>query len=134
MHRRHSRPHHEACGGTRDLAIGDVRGVVVADWEAFDLVYFRVPRCEPTVLAEPQLGPARLASTLWEKDCSISDVGDLLLAVVVGHADLPGPGESGTPLFQDGKVVGILSSVNLNSGKGTAISAKVIEKGAEGLI
>lgn len=119
--------------GTRDLVIGDVRGVVVADWEAFDLVYFRVPRCEPTDLAEPQLGPARLASALREKDCSISDVGNLL-AVVLGHADLPGPGESGTPLYQDGKVVGILSSVNLNSGKGTAISSRVVVKGAEGLI
>jgi hypothetical protein len=31
-------------------------------------------------------------------------------------------------------VVGILSSINLNTGKGTIISSKVIEKGAEGLI
>ena len=119
--------------GTRKPAIGEARCVVVADREAFDLVYFRVPCFEPTVLAEPQLGPARLANARRSRDCSISDAGDLI-SIVLGHADLPGPGESGTPLFQDGKVVGILSSINLNAGKGTAISARAIVRGAEGLI
>ncbi len=119
--------------GTKDLTIGGVMGKVVADWKAFDLVYFRASGCEPTPLAMPRLGPARLASAFGTRDCSISDVGDLI-SIVIGHADLPGPGESGTPLYQDEKVVGILSSINLNSGKGTIISSRVIEKGAEGLI
>jgi len=119
--------------GTKDLTIGDAEAKVVADWKAFDLVYFKTTGCEPTPLAAPKLGPARLASAMGARDCSISDVGDLL-AVVIGHSDMPGPGESGTPLFQDDKVVGILSSINLNSGKGTIISSRVIEKGAEGLI
>ncbi len=119
--------------GTRELLIGDARAKVVSDWRAFDLVYFKVCGCEPTPLGSPRLGPARLASAIGARDCSISDVGDLI-SVVIGHANLPGPGESGTPLLQDEKVVGILSSINLNSGKGTIISARVIEKGAEGLI
>ncbi|HNR58052.1 MAG: hypothetical protein PHN90_04690 [Methanothrix sp.] len=119
--------------GTKDLAIGDEGGVVIAEWEAFDLVYFRISRCEPTDLAPPRLGPARLANAVRSRDCSISDVGDLL-AVVIGHGNMPGPGESGTPLLQDGKVVGILSSINLNAGKGTAISSRVVMKGAEDLI
>ena len=118
---------------TKSLTVGGVKGEIVADWKAFDLVYFKTSGCEPTPLGAPRLGPARLASALGTKDCSISDVGDLL-AVVIGHAEMPGPGESGTPLYQDGKVVGILSSINLNTGKGTIISARVIEKGAEGLI
>lgn len=118
---------------TKNLTIGGVKGQVVADWRAFDLVYFKASGCEPTPLAMPRLGPARLASAMGARDCSISDVGDLL-SIVIGHADMPGPGESGTPLFQDEKVVGILSSINLNTGKGTIISARVIEKGAEGLI
>jgi hypothetical protein len=119
--------------GTKDLTIGDAKAQIVADWRAFDLVYFKATGCEPTPLAMPRLGPARLASAMGARDCSISDVGDLL-TVVIGHGDMPGPGESGTPLFQDEKVVGILSSINLNTGKGTIISSKVIEKGAEGLI
>lgn len=119
--------------GTKDLYIGGVKGQVVADWRTFDLVYFKASGCEPTPLGTARLGPARLASAMGAKDCSISDVGDLL-SVVIGHADMPGPGESGTPLYQDEKVVGILSSINLNSGKGTIISARVIKKGAEGLI
>lgn len=119
--------------GTKDLTIGTARAKLVADWEAFDLVYFRVAGCEPTALAAPKLGPARLVNARGFRDCSISDVGDLI-SIVIGHANMPGPGDSGTPLFQDQKVVGILSSINLNSGKGTAISARAIVRGAEGLI
>jgi hypothetical protein len=118
---------------TKNLTVGGVKGEIVADWKAFDLVYFRATGCEPTPLAMPRLGPARLASALGARDCSISDVGDLI-SIVIGHAEMPGPGESGTPLYQEGKVVGILSSINLNTGKGTIISARVIEKGAERLI
>jgi hypothetical protein len=118
---------------TKNLTIGEVKEEVVADWRAFDLVYFRAAGCEPTPLAMPRLGPGRLASALGARDCSISDVGDLI-SIVIGHSEMPGPGESGTPLYQDGKVVGILSSINLNTGKRTIISARVIEKGAEGLI
>jgi hypothetical protein len=118
---------------TKVITIGGVRGEIVSDWRAFDLVYFKASGCEPTPLGAARLGPARLTNALGTKDCSISDVGDLL-TIVIGHANMPGPGESGTPLFQDEKVVGILSSINLNSGKGTAISERVIEKGAEGLI
>ncbi len=119
--------------GTKSITIGTARGEVISDWKAFDLAYFKTYGCEPTPLATPRLGPARLVNAMGERECSISDVGDLL-GVVIGHADMPGPGESGTPLFQDGKVVGILSSINLNADRGTIISARVIEKGAEGLI
>ncbi|HPE63065.1 MAG TPA: hypothetical protein PLQ49_03040 [Methanothrix sp.] len=119
--------------GTNELAIGTTKAKVVADSKPFDLVYFRVTGCEPTPLAQPRLGPARLVNARGKRDCSISEVGDLI-TIVIGHANMPEPGDSGTPLFQDEKVVGILSSINLNAGKGTAISAKVIEKGAEGLI
>lgn len=118
---------------TKEITIGGVRGEIVSDWKAFDLVYFRASGCEPTPLGTARLGPARLANAMGTRDCSISDVGDLL-TIVIGHANMPVPGESGTPLFQDEKVVGILSSINLNTGKGTIISARVIEKGAEGLI
>jgi hypothetical protein len=118
---------------TKNLTIGTTKAEVVADWRAFDLVYFKASGCEPTPMGQPELGPARLVNAMGARDCNISDVGDLL-SVVIGHAGMPGPGESGTPLFQDEKVVGILSSINLNTGKGTVISSRVIEKGAEGLI
>lgn len=119
--------------GTKNLTIGGVKGQVIGDWRAFDLVYFRASGCEPTLLGSPRLGPARLVSAMGARECSISEVGDLI-SVVLGHANMPGPGESGTPLYQEEKVVGILSSINLNSGKGTINSARVIEKGAQGLI
>jgi hypothetical protein len=117
----------------KNLTIGTAKAEVVADWRAFDLAYFKASGCEPTPMGQARLGPARLVNAMGVRDCSISDVGDLLV-VVIGHADMPGPGESGTPLFQDEKVVGILSSINLNTGKGTIISSRAIEKGREELL
>jgi len=84
--------------GTKSITIGTEKAEVVSDWWGFDLAYFKASGCEPTPLGQPRLGPAQLASAMGARNCDISDVGDLL-AVVIGHADMPEPGESGTPLF-----------------------------------
>jgi hypothetical protein len=47
--------------------------------------------------------------------------------VVLPPGDLPGHGDSGTPLVQEGKVVGMLLSLNMHTCKGIAISAEMIE-------
>jgi len=43
-----------------------------------------------------------------------------------GPGDLSGPGESGSPLIPDGRVVGLLLSLNMHTCKGIAISAEMI--------
>jgi hypothetical protein len=51
--------------------------------------------------------------------------------VVLPPGDLPGHGDSGTPLVQDEKMVGMLLSLNMHTCKGIAISAEMIESVAE---
>jgi len=51
--------------------------------------------------------------------------------VVLPPGDLPGPGDSGTPLIQNGKVVGMLLSFNMHTCKGIAISAEMIKEVAQ---
>ena len=60
---------------------------------------------------------ARISDTLWS-----------LAYVVLPLGNLPGPGESGSPLIQDGKVVGLLLSLNMHTCKGIAISAEMIRR------
>jgi hypothetical protein len=59
----------------------------------------------------------------------ISDTTSWSVAYVVfSSGNLPGPGESGSPLIQDGKVVGLLLSLNMHTCKGIAISAEMIRR------
>jgi hypothetical protein len=48
--------------------------------------------------------------------------------VVLPPGDLPGHGESGSPLIQNGRVVGMLLSLNMHNCKGIAISTEMIER------
>ena len=110
------------------LTVGAVSTKVIHTWGPFDLAYFKVPQCVVTPLGRPDYGEAMLESQLAVRDCRVANLGDLS-TVVFQCADLPGPGESGSPIFQDGRVIGMLSSINLNNCKGTIISSAVIEKG-----
>jgi hypothetical protein len=116
--------------GASSLTMGRVKAEVVHVWRPFDLAYFKAPECELTPMANPSLGDAQLVNAFGTKSCRIANVG-ALTTVVFQCADMPGPGESGSPIFQDEKVVGILSSINLNDCKGTIISSEIIKKGAE---
>ena len=58
----------------------------------------------------------------------ISDTSWSVAYVVLPLGNLPGPGESGSPLIQDGKVVGLLLSLNMHTCKGIAISAEMIRR------
>ena len=63
--------------------------------------------------------------------CRISDTSWSVSYVVLPLGNLPGPGDSGSPLVQDGKVVGLLLSLNMHTCKGIAISAEMIEEVAK---
>jgi hypothetical protein len=60
--------------------------------------------------------------------CRISDTSWSIVYVVLPPGDLPGPGESGSSLIQDGRVVGLLLSLNIHTCKGIAISAEIIKR------
>ena len=97
-----------------------------------DLAFFPIPAaCEPTKLGKPPLGEVAPENVARKRSCRISDVSWSIAYVVLPPGDLPGPGDSGTPLLQDGKVVGMLLSFNMHTYKGIAISAEMIKEIAE---
>jgi hypothetical protein len=60
--------------------------------------------------------------------CRISDTSWSIAYVVLPLGNLPGPGDRGSPLIQDGRVVGLLLSINMHTWKGIAISAEMITR------
>jgi len=92
----------------------------------FDLAYFPISQADVTELNSPEYGEAAILSRWGKRRCRISDLGWSICIVVLEPKDLPISGESGAPIVQDGCVVAMLSSINLNTCKGTAISADLI--------
>ncbi|MCK9441827.1 MAG: hypothetical protein M0Q13_10460 [Methanothrix sp.] len=58
--------------------------------------------------------------------CRISDTSWSIAYVALPLGNLPGPGDRGSPLIQDGRVVGLMHSINMHNWKGIAISAEMI--------
>lgn len=100
--------------------------------EDADLAFFPIfGSCIPTDLGRPGLGEAELYNARHSIRCRISDASWSVCYVVLPPGDLPGPGDSGSPLLQDSRVVGILLSLNMHTCRGIAISAGMIREVAE---
>jgi len=115
--------------GTGILTVGGVKSEVSTLWREYDLAYFRVPLAKPTSMGRPEFGEATVFSQLSSRSCRISDISWSLCMIVLSPGDMPGPGESGAPVIQGGRVVGMLSSINLNTCKGTVISSQLFADG-----
>lgn len=118
--------------GTKMLCISGQNIKVVYIPNDADLAFFPIfTSCRPTMLGKPRLGQATLQNAARQKNCRISDTSCSVCYVVLPPGDLPGPGDSGTPLVQDGLVVGMLLSINMHTCKGIAISTEVINREIE---
>lgn len=69
---------------------------------------------------------ASLVNDMHTLACRVINAGASLLYLNFSYIDMPQPGDSGSPILQAGKVIGILSSLTLNSCMGTAISSNVL--------
>lgn len=115
--------------GTRELRVGNQACKVAYIPGDADLAFFPIlGACQPTELGKPRLGDAELKNAAHSMRCRISDTSWSIVYVVLPPGDLPGPGDSGSPLVQDGKVVGLLLSLNMHTWKGIAISSEVIKR------
>lgn len=118
--------------GTDALRIGNQGSRVAFIPGDADLAFFPIlAACKPTELAKPRLGEAVLENAARKKIVRISDTSWSIIYVVLPPGDLPGPGDSGTPVLQDGNVVGMLLSLNMHTCKGIAISAEMIKSVAD---
>ena len=113
--------------GTHSLRVGGLACKVAYIPSDADLAFFPIMgACWPTELGKPKLGEAELKNSQRTMLCRISDTSWSIAYVVLPMGNLPGPGDSGSPLVQDGKVVGLLLSLNMHTCKGIAISAEMI--------
>ncbi|VVB72441.1 Uncharacterised protein [uncultured archaeon] len=118
--------------GTRNLRVGGLACKVAYIPSDADLAFFPIlGACQLTELAAPKLGDAELKNAQHSMRCRISDTSWFIAYVVLPLGNLPGPGDSGSPLMQDGNVVGLLLSLNMHTCKGIAISAEMIKEVAE---
>jgi hypothetical protein len=83
------------------------------------------------MLGKPKLGDALISNSQHSMRCRVSDTSWSIAYVVLAPGDPPGPGDSGSPVVQGGRVVGLLLSLNMHTWKGIAISAEFIREVAE---
>lgn len=72
------------------------------------------------------LDSALLANDMHVIPCRVIGAGSSLLYLSFPCSDMPQPGDSGSPILQEGKVIGFISSVMLSNCTGTAISSDIL--------
>jgi hypothetical protein len=109
-----------------EVSVDGIPGEVLEIWTDYDLALIEIQASSSQVefssLGEPEIGPAY---TLHRKDknhCQIMTLGKTYHYLAFAHTNLPLPGDSGSPVIQEGKVVGILLSVFYNNAAGLAAS------------
>jgi hypothetical protein len=118
--------------GTYSLRVGGLLCKVAYIPAEADLAFFPIlGACLPTEMGRPRPGPATLSNAMRSISCRISEASWSIAYVILPPGDLPGPGDSGSPLVQEGKVVGLLLSINMHNCRGIAVSSEMIERMAE---
>lgn len=118
--------------GTDSLRLGSQQTKVIRYGAGIDMAIFPVfSVCEPTDLCKPHLGDAELVNARTRMGCRISDISWSIGYVALQPGNPPGPGDSGTPVVQDGKVVGMLLSLSMHTWKGIMLNAELIKREAK---
>ncbi len=120
---------HKTGPGSRVQADG-VEGTVKRFLEDFDVALIELPigcKAEITRLGSAILmEEACLINEIHSIPCRVIRAGISLLSLQFPCFDMPQPGDSGSPIVQEGMVVGLLSSVMLSNCTGTAVSSSVL--------
>lgn len=112
------------------VQVEGVLGIVRRFLEDYDVALVELP---PGCAAEiTELGSARvmedamLTNERHSIPCRVIRAGAFLLYLQFPCSDMPEAGDSGSPIMQNGKVIGLLSSVMLGNCTGTAVSSEVL--------
>lgn len=76
-------------------------------------------------IGKPEIGPAETLKGNMKRPCNIMTVGRAFHYLSFAPRSIPLPGESGSPIIQNGKIVGILSALNYNNATGMAASVEM---------
>ena len=93
----------------------------------YDLALIDVPseHARLSVIGLARFGPAGLITYDRRIECRVVDTGRNLNRFAFPCAYMPLPGDSGAPIVQEGKVIGLLSSILYNNCTGLGISSEV---------
>jgi hypothetical protein len=108
------------------INVNALQGKVLEIWMDYDLAVIEVQapssQVEFSLLGKAEIGPAYTLHREEKNHCQIMTLGKTYHYLAFAHTALPLPGDSGSPVIQKGRVVGILLSVFYNNAAGLAAS------------
>ncbi|MGB8217074.1 MAG: serine protease [Candidatus Methanoperedens sp.] len=112
------------------VQVESAEGVVRKFMEDYDVALIELPSgCKAGVTelgSAAVMEEALLVNEHHTITCMVIRAGASLLYLQFPCSDMPQPGDSGSPVLQEGKVIGLLSSVALGNCTGTAVSSDVL--------
>ena len=112
------------------LIVDGMKLVVTSILKDFDLALIELPPDSAVEITEfgsaAVLEQAELVNEIHVILCRVVNAGASLVYLSFDCFDMPEPGDSGSPILQAGKVIGLISSVTLNNCTGTAISSNIL--------
>lgn len=91
-------------------------------------IYAPESELEFSNIGKPEIGPAYALKGEFKNPCNIMTIGKTYHYLSFSFKTLPLPGDSGSPIIQNGKVVGILASIFYTNANGIAISLRLFEE------
>jgi hypothetical protein len=101
-------------------------GSIIQIFMDYDLALIEVhaplSRLEFSKIGDPEIGPAHALKGTKRNPCNILTVGKTFHYLSFAPRSIPLPGDSGSPIIQEDRVVGILASIFYNNATGIAVS------------
>lgn len=112
------------------LIIDGMKLVVTKILKDYDLALIELPPNSVTEITEfgsaAVLEEAFLVNDIHVVRLRVVNVGVSLLFLSFQLSNMPEPGDSGSPILQAGKVIGLMSSITMNNCTGIAISSNIL--------
>ncbi|MBI5680086.1 MAG: trypsin-like peptidase domain-containing protein [Methanobacterium sp.] len=114
------------CGLEDKVDINGFEGCIIEILIDYDLAVIEISApdniLEFSSIGKPEIGQAYALKGKSKNYCNIMTLGKTYHYVSFSFAEIPLPGDSGSPIIQNGKVVGILASVFYTNANAIVIS------------
>jgi len=112
------------------LIVDGMEVAVTSVLKDLDLALVKLPSDSAVKVTElgsaVELEEAFVVNDLHVIRCKVVSAGASLLYLGFRCLDMPQSGDSGSPIVQAGKVIGLISSITLDNCMGTAISSRIL--------